>query len=180
MTAGNTMPDGNMGHNHNPRDLPRDMAERLIVALDVPTIPQAEKLVAQLDGTVSFFKIGLWLAFAEGVDHLIRDIIGAGKRVFLDAKFFDIGKTVEEGVARAAERGVTFLTVHGDEDIIGSAVRGKRGSPMKIFSITVLTSLGDQHLYDMGYRLTAKELVLLRSPECDQIWLRWYNRIGAG
>lgn len=149
------------------------MAERLIVALDVPTIPEAERLIEKLDGTVSFFKIGLWLAFAEGVDHLIRDIISAGKKVFLDAKMFDIGQTVEEGVARAADRGVSFVTVHGDGQIIQSAVKGKRHG-IKIFSITVLTSLGDKALYDMGYRLNAKGLVQLRVQEaikfgCDGI-----------
>ena len=158
----------------HPRDLPADMAERLIVALDVPTIPEANRLVAALDSTVSFFKIGLWLAFAEGVDGLIKDLIGANKKVFLDAKMFDIGQTVEEGVARAADRGVSFVTVHGDWQIIQSAVRGKRNREIKIFSITVLTSLSDQALLDMGYRLNAKQLVHLRVTEavkhgCDGI-----------
>ena len=128
------MPDGLMLRKRsNPRNLPNNMAERLIVALDVPTIGEARRLVEKLDGTVSFFKIGLWLAFAEGVDHLIKDLIGAGKKVFLDAKMFDIGKTVEEGVARAADRGVSFVTVHGDSQIIQSAVKGKRGQDIKIF-----------------------------------------------
>ena len=108
------------------------MGERLIVALDVPTIKEASKIVADLDGTVSFFKIGLWLAFIEGVDNLIKELISAKKRIFLDTKMFDIGKTVEEGVARAADRGVTFVTVHGDGQIIASAVRGKRGSAINL------------------------------------------------
>jgi len=169
------MPDGMLvRQTDNPRGLPQDMAERLIVALDVPTIREARDIVAQLDGKVSFFKIGLWLAFAEGVDGLIKDIIGSGKKVFLDAKMFDIGQTVEEGVARAADRGVSFVTVHGDWQIIESAVKGKRGRPIKIFSITVLTSLNDENLRDMGYRLNAQELVHLRVTEaikhgCDGI-----------
>jgi orotidine-5'-phosphate decarboxylase len=163
------MPDGLILRNRaSPRDLPTNMAERLIVALDVPTITEAERLVASLDGTVSFFKIGLWLAFAEGVDHLIRDIIGAGKKVFLDAKMFDIGTTVQEGVARAADRGVSFVTVHGDWQIIESAVKGKRGRDIKIFSITVLTQLSDHNLYEMGYRLNARELVHLRVTQAIQ------------
>ncbi|HME23518.1 MAG TPA: orotidine-5'-phosphate decarboxylase [Acetobacteraceae bacterium] len=169
------MPDGLILRDRtNPRNLPSNMAERLIVALDVSTIAEAERLIANLDGTVSFFKIGLWLAFAEGVDHLIRDIIRAGKQVFLDAKMFDIGTTVEEGVARAADRGVSFVTVHGDWQIIESAVKGKRGRDIKIFSITVLTQLSDSNLYDMGYRLNARELVRLRVTQavkhgCDGI-----------
>ncbi len=164
-------PDGMLG---NPRNLPADMAERLIVAIDVPTIGEASRLIEQLDGIVSFFKIGLWLAFAEGVDGLVKNLIGAGKRVFLDTKMFDIGQTVEEGVARAADRGISFVTVHGDSQIIQSAVRGKRGRDIKVFAVTVLTSLDDNALRDMGYAVTAAELVHRRVAQavrygCDGI-----------
>lgn len=157
------MPNKSPPHNvGNPRNLPSNMAERLIVALDVPSIGQAEVLVDALDGVVAFFKIGLWLAFAEGVDGLLKRLIDGGKRVFLDAKMYDIGKTVEEGVARAADRGVSFVTVHGDRQIMQSAVQGKRGRDLKIFAITVLTSLDDAALRSMGYGVTAQELVHLR------------------
>lgn len=168
------MPDATVFRQpHNPRNLP-PIEERLIVALDVPTIHEARQLIETLGDTVSFYKIGLWLAFAEGVDELIKDLIRNKKRVFLDAKMFDIGKTVEEGVARAADRGVSFVTVHGDRQIISSAVKGKRGSDIKIFSITVLTSLSDADLVSMGYAITAQALVHLRVREairygCDGI-----------
>ncbi len=160
--------------NDTPRGLPADMADRLIVALDVPEIAQARKLVSRLDGTVSFFKIGLWLAFAKGVDGLIGELVDAGKKVFLDAKMFDIGRTVQEGVARAADRGVSFVTVHGDAEIIRAAVQGKGDSELKILAVTVLTSLGDQGLWDLGFRLNAKDLVHLRVRDavrygCDGI-----------
>lgn len=156
------------------RILPPTMDGRLIVALDVPTIAEARGLVARLEGTVSFFKIGLWLAFATGIDSFIKDLIDAGKQIFLDTKMFDIGQTVEQGVARAADRGIGFVTVHGDGRIIQSAVRGKRGRDLKIFSVTVLTSLSDRDLFEMGYRLTARELVELRVRQavafgCDGI-----------
>jgi orotidine-5'-phosphate decarboxylase len=156
------------------RGLPAAMAERLIVALDVPTVAQAADLVARLDGTVSFFKVGLWLAFAEGIDGLLKGLLGAGRKVFLDAKMFDIGKTVEEGVARAADRGVSLVTVHGDRQIVEAAVRGKRGREIKVFAITALTSLSDESLAEMGYRLGAEELVRLRVREaarcgCDGV-----------
>ena len=159
---------------HNPRGLPADIAQRLIVALDVPSIAEARRVVERLDGTVSFYKLGLWLAFASGVDGLITDLVSSGKQVFLDAKMYDIGRTVEEGVARAADRGVSFVTVHGDAAIIGAAVRGKRGSNLKVLGVTVLTSLGDRELWEMGYRLGARELVHLRVAEavkhgCDGI-----------
>jgi orotidine-5'-phosphate decarboxylase len=147
----------------NPRALPAAMDDRLIVALDVPTIAAAREMVARLDGVVSFFKVGLWLAFAEGVDGLLHSLISSGKRVFLDAKMYDIGRTVEEGVARAADRGISILTVHGDARIMEAAVKGKRASDLKIFAISVLTSLDDAGLKEMGYALTAAELIHLRA-----------------
>lgn len=141
------------------------MADRLIVALDVPTIAGAREIVARLDGVVSFFKVGLWLAFAEGVDGLLHSLISTGKRVFLDAKMHDIGKTVEEGAARAADRGVSLLTVHGEPRVMEAAVKGKGASPLKIFAISVLTSLDDVALKEMGYALSARELVHLRAKQ---------------
>jgi len=85
--------------------------------------------------------------------------------VFLDAKMYDIGRTVEEGVARAADRGVTLLTVHGDARIMEAAVKGKGGSDLKIFAISVLTSLDDAGLKEMGYALTASELIHRRAKQ---------------
>jgi len=148
-----------------PRALPDKMADRLIVALDLPTIAGAREMAERLDGVVSFFKIGLWLAFAEGVDGLLHALISGGKRVFLDAKLHDIGQTVEEGVARVADRGVTLVTVHGEPQVMRAAVKGKRGSDLKIFAISVLTSLDDAALKQMGYALPARELVHLRAKQ---------------
>jgi orotidine-5'-phosphate decarboxylase len=145
------------------RDIPDVMADRLIVALDVPTIALAEHLVAQLDGIVSFFKIGLWLLFAPGADRFIDRLIGQGKRVFLDAKMYDIGETVRQGVARATERGVSIVTVHGDPEIMRAAVAGKaRSARTKVFAISVLTSLNDAAIREMGYALSVPELIQLR------------------
>lgn len=142
------------------RDIPADMAERLIVALDVSSPEAAERIVQQLDGVVSFFKIGLWLLFAEGTDRLIDKLVRDKKNVFLDYKMFDIGETVQRGVERARDRGIKFITVHGDDEIIKHAVEGKGDSEfLKIFTITVLTSLDDQDLQNMGYRWTVRELI---------------------
>ena len=152
----------------NPRDLPADMARRLIVAVDVPTIAQAERLIADLDGAASFFKLGLWLAFADGFDGLLKRLLDGGKQVFLDAKMHDIGKTVEEGVARAADRGVTFITVHGEPQVIESAMKGRRGTDARILAVTVLTSLGDAELRELGYGLTAEALVHRRVRQAVQ------------
>jgi orotidine-5'-phosphate decarboxylase len=145
------------------RDIPPAMAERLIVALDVPTIEGAARLAKQLDGIVSFFKIGLWLLFAPGAERFIDGLIGAGKRVFLDAKMYDIGETVRQGVARATERGVSIVTVHGDPEIMRAAVAGKAGSARtRVFAISVLTSLNDAAVREMGYALSVSELIRLR------------------
>ncbi|HWA78965.1 MAG TPA: orotidine-5'-phosphate decarboxylase [Acetobacteraceae bacterium] len=141
------------------------MAERLIVALDLPDIQAAEAMAESLDGLVSFFKIGLWLAFARGVDGLIDRLIARGNRIFLDAKMHDIGETVAGGVARAADRGVSFLTVHAEPEVMRAAVRGRGTAAMRILGVTVLTSLGDDDLAALGYRFPARELVTLRARQ---------------
>src|SRR5438046_10737664 len=141
------------------REGPERIEERLIVALDVPSISEARALIDRLDGVVWFFKIGLWLEFAAGFDGLLDDLIRRGKKVFLDTKMFDIGETVRQGVARAAERGVSFVTVHGDSEIIGAAVAGKRGSDLRILAITVLTSIDDAGARDLGHMLPVDELI---------------------
>src|SRR5258708_14115603 len=117
------------------RAVPARVEDRLIVALDVPTIAEARDLVARLDGVASFFKIGPWLLFATGLDAFIDDLIAKqGKRVFWDAKLFDIGETVKQGVMRAAARGISILTVHGDTAIIQAPVEGRAESPLKAFT----------------------------------------------
>ncbi len=145
-----------------PRDVPNNIEERLIAALDVPTIGEARALVDRLDGVISFFKVGLWLQFAAGFDGLIDELLKRNKKIFLDAKMFDIGETVKQGVARAAERGVSFVTVHGDGDIMKAAVEGRGNSPLKIFAITALTSLDEDGLRELGYLCRVDELIRLR------------------
>jgi orotidine-5'-phosphate decarboxylase len=157
------------------RDVPQAMADRLIVALDVPTIEAAGRLAQRLDGIVSFFKIGLWLLFAPGAERLIDGLIGQGRRIFLDAKMYDIGETVRQGVARAVERGVSLVTVHGDPEIMRAAVAGRGGSARtKVFAISVLTSLDDTAVRAMGYAMPVADLVRVRVRQavdcgCDGI-----------
>ena len=145
-----------------PRDVPPNIEDRLIVALDVPTIGEARALAGRLDGVVSFFKVGLWLSFAAGFDGLLDDLLKRGKKVFLDAKMYDIGETVRQGVARAAERGVSFVTVHGDGEIMKAAVEGRGASPLKVIAITALTSLDEDGLRALGYLCGVDELIRLR------------------
>ena len=144
------------------RDLPANMADRLIVALDVPDVAQARDIVAKLDGVVSFYKIGMWLLYAPGTETFIDDLIASGKRVFLDAKMHDIGETVRAGAASAAARGVSFLTIHGEPQVIQAAMAGKGASALKILAVTVLTSLTDTDLQTMGYNKSVAKLVAQR------------------
>jgi orotidine-5'-phosphate decarboxylase len=151
------------------------MADRLIVALDLPTVERAADLADRLDGIVSFFKVGLGLLFAPSAERFIDRLIARGRRVFLDAKMYDIGETVRQGVARAAERGVSLVTVHGDPAIMRAAVAGKgKSSRTNVFAISVLTSLDDAAVKEMGYALPVAELVRLRVRQavecgCDGI-----------
>ena len=135
---------------------------RLIVALDVPEIDQARALVARLGHAVAFYKIGLWLFFRPGVDALIDELVGAGKQVFLDYKMYDIGETVRHGVAAAARRGVSIVTVHGDPDMLRAAVDGRGDSALRVFAITVLTSQDQAALEAMGYDRPLEEIIDLR------------------
>jgi orotidine-5'-phosphate decarboxylase len=169
------MPDGaGFRASQSKRGVPDQMQDRLIVALDNRTVESAFETVQKLDGVVSFFKVGLQLLFAEGVDKLISHLRSSYGKLFLDAKMYDVPETVEQAVRFAIQRGATFLTVHGDEKIMRAAVRAKGNSSTKIFAITVLTSLDDEALRGMGYLLPAKELVQLKAAKaveckCDGI-----------
>ncbi len=136
--------------------------ERLIVALDVPSLAEARAVADELHGVVKFFKIGLQLFPLGGVE-LARELIARGDKVFLDFKFYDIGETVRNGVVSAATIGAQFLTVHGDLEILTSAVAGRGKSDLKILCVTVLTSLDQASLNEMGYSGTVEQLVLHRA-----------------
>lgn len=132
---------------------------RLIVPLDLPTANEARAMVAALGGTVSFYKVGLELfAGGEGM-ALARDLKAAGNKVFLDWKLHDIGTTVQRAAAVLAEAGCDFLTVHGEPQVMASAVRGRGASGLKVLAVTVLTSLSDADLVEVGYHETARALV---------------------
>jgi orotidine-5'-phosphate decarboxylase len=149
-------------------------SDHLIVALDVDQIEQARPLVKELDGIVNFFKIGIGLQLEPGVNEFIRELIAQGKKVFLDYKYLDIEATVERAVSQAAKIGVSFVTVHGYSSIIQAAVAGRGKSDMKIFSVTVLTSLDANDIREMGHSCSVEELVLHRAKQtiewgCDGV-----------
>lgn len=136
--------------------------DRLIVALDVPSTEEAERIVAELGDAVSFYKIGLQLLPIGGLD-LARDLIGQGKKVFLDYKFYDIGQTVANAVTSIRDVGAHFLTVHGEEDVVTAAVAARGTSGLNILAVTVLTSMDQSHLAQIGYPHPVEELVLRRA-----------------
>jgi orotidine-5'-phosphate decarboxylase len=144
---------------------PRD---RLIVALDVPSIPAASTLVERLGAAVSFYKIGYQLAFAGGL-ALAETLVGAGKQVFLDLKLHDIGNTVEKGVESVARMGATFVTVHAYPQTMKAAVAARGDAGLRILAVTVLTSYDDSDLAAAGYALGVSSLVARRAAQAREI-----------
>ncbi len=144
-----------------------DPRDRLIVALDFPSVAAAEAMVWQLGDAVDFYKIGLELTISGGLD-LAADLIGAGKKVFLDLKLHDIGQTVERATAAAAERGMTLLTVHAYPQTLAAAARGAKGSAMKVLGVTVLTSYDDSDLAAAGYAGRVEDMVLRRAAQARE------------
>ena len=138
--------------------------DRLMVALDLPNVAAAEAMVARLGDSVTFYKIGYQLAYAGGLP-LVRQLAGAGKKVFVDLKLHDIGNTVARGVESVASLGATFLTVHAYPQTMKAAVEAAAGSDLKILAVTVLTSYDDADLSAAGYRLGVSELVETRARQ---------------
>ena len=136
--------------------------DRLIVALDVPTVAQASALVARLGGAVNFYKIGLQLQYAGGIE-LACDLKAAGKKIFLDSKLLDIDQTVTGATANIAKLGVDFLTIHGHAPTLRAAVKGRGDSGLRLLAVTVLTSMGADDMAELGTRYTVEEMVLRRA-----------------
>jgi orotidine-5'-phosphate decarboxylase len=142
--------------------------ERLIVALDLPTVAAAEAMIKKLGNSVSFYKIGYQLGFAGGLP-LAEKLAGAGKQVFLDFKLHDIGNTVAKGVASIAKLGATFLTVHAYPQTMHAAVDARAKTKLRILAVTVLTSYDDSDLAAAGYDFTVPELVAERAAQARDI-----------
>jgi orotidine-5'-phosphate decarboxylase len=147
-----------------PSDIP--IRDRLIVALDLPDIEQAQGMVARLGDSVSFYKIGYQLAYAGGLS-VARKLADQGKKVFLDLKLHDIGNTVARGVESIARLGATFLTVHAYPQTMKAAVEARAGSNLKILAVTVLTSYDDGDLHAAGYRLGVSDLAKARAQQAQ-------------
>jgi orotidine-5'-phosphate decarboxylase len=150
-------------------------SERLIVALDLPTVADAREMVRDLEGVAGFFKIGLALQLAAGVEEFIRSLIAERKRVFLDYKYYDVPETLRKAIRRASELGVSFLTIHGSSSLMRAAVEGRGDRGLKLFCVTVLTAMDGDDMAEMGYtHHTVEELVLFRARKaleagCDGV-----------
>jgi orotidine-5'-phosphate decarboxylase len=145
-----------------------DPRDRLIVALDVPTVAAADAIVTRLGDAVSFYKIGYQLAFAGGL-ALAERLAGAGKQIFLDLKLHDIGNTVARGVESVARLGAAFLTVHAYPQTMKAAVDARGTASLRILAVTVLTSYDDSDLAAAGYDFTVAELAAERAAQARDI-----------
>ena len=134
---------------------------RLYVALDLPSVDEARAMVETLGDSVQSYKIGLQLLPLGGV-AFGEALKTQGKNVFFDFKLHDIGATVEKATRSIASTGADILTVHATPDVMAAAVKGRGESALKIMGVTVLTSLDDDALVEMGYFMSAEDLVLHR------------------
>ena len=142
--------------------------DRLILALDVPSAAEADRLLDRLQGHISFVKVGLELYTAAGPE-MVKRIVERGMRVFLDLKFLDIEETVRRATNRVAAMGVEFLTVHANR----KALIGGRARARGIFAQTVgrdgADELRRQDLREMGIQRTVQDLVTARAVLASEV-----------
>jgi len=148
------------------------LSERLIVALDVPNARIAQTLVEQLGDSVHFYKLGLELFMSGEYFALIDWLQRQNKKIFADLKLFDVPETVARAVRQLTEYPIEFISVHGDDGILSAAVREKQ--KLKVLAVTVLTSLNQYDLADLGFQCDIESLVLSRARRalnlgCDGI-----------
>ncbi len=135
--------------------------DRLIFALDVPDLGQAQSLIRTLGDSVNFYKLGLEVFLSGHYFDLLAELRSAGKKVFADLKLFDIPATVAAAVRQLARHRVDFCTVHGNDGMLRAAAEAK--GDMKILAVTALTSLDEADLKDLGFQCDTATLVLSRA-----------------
>jgi orotidine-5'-phosphate decarboxylase len=137
------------------------MKNPIIIALDVDSASEARGLVRSLGASVDFYKVGMELYAAAGMEF-VRELLDSGKQVFLDMKFYDIAETVKRAVKQVAGSGARFLTVHGSAGVMRAAVEGRGSTGLQLLAVTVLTSYDQSDLADLGYPCSVTDLVALR------------------
>jgi len=143
------------------RARPQDPQDRLVVALDFATRQQALSMVNRLAGEAGMFKVGKQLFTAEG-PALVRELVEAGNKVFLDLKFHDIPNTVEGAIRAGIGLGASIIDVHalGGPAMLRAAAQAAAGTPTSVLAVTVLTSLEPAQLSALGFRETTEGLAL--------------------
>jgi len=141
--------------------------------MDVSDCARARALADELGDAVTFYKIGLELMMSGGYFDLLDWMLARDKKVFCDLKFFDIPATVGASVRQLKDRGVSFLTVHGNRSMMEAAAENK-GDSLKVLGVTVLTSLDRGDLDDLGFDCDIGDLVLSRAKQalesgCDGV-----------
>lgn len=147
------------------KDIP--VRERLILALDVPEIDEAKMLVEELGDSVMFYKLGLELFMTGNIYNLMDWLHARDKRTFVDLKFFDVPNTVRSAIRQLKGHHATFVTVHGNDEILRAAAAEKNG--LKILAVTVLTSLDNADLKALGFEVDIQQLVLSRARRALEI-----------
>ena len=133
----------------------------LIIALDCETAAEARRIVDATSKSVGFYKVGLELYAAAGMEF-VKELIKRRKKVFLDLKLHDIGETVRRTTAVLAKSGVSLLTVHAEPQVMRAAVAGRGNGKLRILAVTVLTSLDQVDIHEMGYTCAVRQLFDLR------------------
>jgi orotidine-5'-phosphate decarboxylase len=133
----------------------------VIIALDFDSPRDADALVLALGDSAGFYKVGMELFAAAGMDY-VRCLTDRGKRVFLDMKYYDIGETVRRAVALVARSGAAFLTVHAVGQVMRAALEGRGDSDLKLLAVSVLTSFDQIDIEELGHQCTVSELVAAR------------------
>lgn len=154
-----------MTHLISTKDIP--VHERLIMALDVPSIAEAKALVTQLGDAVTFYKVGLELFMTGDYYELIHWLNVQNKHVFADLKFFDVPETVARAIKVLSRHGVDFATVHGNDAIMAAAAEAK--GDLKVLAVTVLTSLDQGDMKDLGFDCDVQKLVLSRARRALEV-----------
>ena len=148
-------------------DKPIPIRERLIFALDVPTVDEARRLVKKFGDSIRFYKLGLEIFMAGGYYEIIEELIQDGKKVFVDLKFFDVPNTVASAVRQLTKYKPTFASVHGNDHILKAACEAK--GDIKILAVTVLTSLDQSDIDTLGFNVNIEELVYSRAERAIKL-----------
>lgn len=147
------------------KDIP--VNERLIFALDVPSIDDAKKLVEELGDSIVFYKIGLELFMSGNYLDFVGWLTDKDKKVFVDLKFFDVPQTVGSAIKQLSKYGASFATVHGNDSIMKAAAENKGDT--KILAVTMLTSLDQADAEALGFKVDIKDIVLSRAKRALEI-----------